>query len=226
MRRPRAVRQRISALAAFLADRIGWEAVAKVKEPKFALEFGEREFEVRRYPARVVAETHVEGDRKEAESEGFRRLAGYIFGGNKTKTKLAMTAPVGQTANGRKIAMTAPVGQTADGDSSWTVSFTMPEAETLATLPVPIDARVILREAPAARIAVVKFSGRWTNESFARHAEQLRSWLAARGLRPTGETEVNRYDPPWTSWFMRRNEIWLTLDGDATTGLPSVPLGT
>jgi hypothetical protein len=202
------------ALAALLATPIGCAAVAKVDEPKFALEVREREFEVRRYQARVVAETHVDGDRKEAESEGFRRLAGYIFGGNKAKTKISMTAPVGQTTDGRKIAMTAPVGQKAEGDRAWTVSFTMPEGETLATLPEPTDARVTLREISPVRVGVVKFSGRWTNESFKSHAELLRSWLSVRGLRPSGEVEVNRYDPPWTPWFMRRNEVWLTLDGE------------
>jgi ABC-type nitrate/sulfonate/bicarbonate transport system substrate-binding protein len=125
-----------------------------------------------------------------------------------------MTAPVGQTTDGRKIAMTAPVGQKAEGDRAWTVSFTMPEGETLATLPEPTDARVTLREISPVRVGVVKFSGRWTNESFKSHAELLRSWLSVRGLRPSGEVEVNRYDPPWTPWFMRRNEVWLTLDGE------------
>ncbi len=187
--------------------------MAKVEEPKFTLEVRDREFEVRRYWARIVAETHVTGDRKQAESEGFRRLAGYIFGGNKATTKMSMTAPVGQTADARKIAMTAPVGQKAEGERSWTVSFTMPEGEALATLPEPTDARVTLREVLPTRVGVLKFSGRWTNESFASHAELLRSWLSAQGLRPSGEVEVNRYDPPWTLWFMRRNEVWLTIDG-------------
>jgi hypothetical protein len=201
-------------LAALLAATTGWAAVAKVAEPKFSLEVRKGQFEVRGYQARVVAETSVDGERKQAESEGFRRLAGYIFGGNKSKTSLAMTAPVGQTAEGRKLAMTAPVGQKADGARSWVVSFTMPEGETLATLPEPTDARVTLREVPPARVGVVKFSGRWTSESFASHTEQLRSWLSARGLQPSGDVEVNRYDPPWTLWFLRRNEIWLPLDGE------------
>ncbi len=212
MRRPVVVMLTLAALAA-LAALFGWATVAKVDEPKFTLEVHDRDFEVRRYEARIVAETQVAGDRKQAESEGFRRLAGYIFGGNKAKTKVAMTAPVGQTADGRKIAMTAPVGQKADGERSWTVSFTMPAGETLATLPEPTDARVTLREVPSTRVGVVKFGGRWTNDNFATHAELLRSRLSMRGLRASGEVEVNRYDPPWTPWFMRRNEVWVTLDG-------------
>ncbi len=186
--------------------------MAKVDEPKFAIEVRERAFEVRRYQPRIVAETHVAGDRKQAGNEGFRRLARYIFGGNKSTTKISMTAPVGQTTGGRKP-MTAPVGQRAERDHAWTVSFTMPEGETLASLPEPNDPRVSLRELPSARVGVVTFSGRWTTESFASHAELLRAWLSTRGLRASGDVEVNRYDPPWTPWFMRRNELWLELDG-------------
>jgi len=206
---------RSSALILFatvaLATSTGGASVAKVEEPRFAVELREDELEVRRYPARVVAETRVPGARKDAENEGFRRLAGYIFGGNQRKSKIAMTAPVGQRAEGQKIAMTAPVGQRAEGDA-WTVSFTMPEGETLATLPEPNDARVTLRELAPVRVGVVKFSGRWTDESFAEHTESLRKWLADRGLRTSGEPEVNRYDPPWKLWFLRRNEVWFALE--------------
>ncbi len=194
-----------------LAAPLGCGTVARVEEPKFAVELHDEEFDVRTYAPRVVAETRVSGRRKDADSEGFRRLAGYIFGGNEQRAKIAMTAPVGLRAEGRKIAMTAPVGLRAEGDS-WTVSFTMPEGETLATLPQPKDARVTLRELPAARVGVVRFSGRWTEASFAEHAESLRAWLSARGLSAaTAEPEVNRYDPPWTPWFMRRNEVWLSV---------------
>jgi hypothetical protein len=168
---------------------------------------------VRRYAPRVVAETVVPGNRKQAEGEGFRRLAGYIFGGNQDKSKIAMTAPVGQKVEARKLAMTAPVGQKAEGDA-WRVSFTMPAGETLRTLPEPNDGRVTLREVAPVRVAVVTFSGRWTDESFATHTESLRAWVSQRGLRPTGDPEVNRYDPPWTLWFLRRNEVWLPLDGE------------
>jgi SOUL heme-binding protein len=188
----------------------GCATVTGVKEPTFAVEAHERDFEIRRYETRVVAETRIVGTRKDADTEGFRRLAGYIFGANRQKTKLAMTAPVGQDAEPRKLAMTAPVGQRAEGEA-WTVSFTMPGGETLATLPEPEDARVTLRELPESRFAVVKFSGRWTEASFAANTAALREWLAGRGLPTAGAAQVNRYDPPWTPWFMRRNEVWVSL---------------
>ena len=63
--------------------------------------------EIRRYEARLAAETVVEGPEEEARSAGFRKLAAYIFGANRPAAKIAMTAPVEQ----QRIAMTAPVEQ-------------------------------------------------------------------------------------------------------------------
>jgi hypothetical protein len=192
--------------------------VAKVNEPRFQVERRDAEFEVRRYGARVAAETVVaDRDFDAAGSEGFRRLAGYIFGKNQAKSKIAMTAPVAQSGTpgeSRELSMTAPVAQRAEGLESartWTVAFMMPDGETLATLPQPIDARVTLRELPPVRVAVVRFSGRWTDANMREHEATLRAWTAKQSLEVMGNAEVNRYDPPWKPWFWRRNEIWLTL---------------
>ena len=216
---------RFGVATALLGAAAGCGVVGRVEEPKFAVELRDGDLEVRRYEPRVVAETIVPGGRKQAEDEGFRRLAGYIFGGNQGKAKIAMTAPVGQKPEGRKLAMTAPVGQKPDGDG-WTVSFTMPTGETLSSLPVPNDSRVTLRELAPVRVAVVTFSGRWTDESFKAHTDELRAWVSLRGLRAAGDPEVNRYDPPWTLWFMRRNEVWLTLDGEPTPASAPGPSGS
>jgi hypothetical protein len=196
---------------------LGCAAVSSVKEPKYTVKASDGDFELRRYASRVVATTEVPGDWGEAGSEGFRRLGGYIFGKNRGRAKIAMTAPVGQQrgeVEPAKIAMTAPVGQQRHGDL-WTVTFTMPEGETLSTLPAPEDARVLLRELPPALVAVVRFSGGWSDERMSERGEALRGWVAARGLRAIGEPEVNRYDPPFMPWFLRRNEVWFKVDEPA-----------
>ena len=100
--------------------------------------------EIRHYEPRIAAQTTVDADEEPARSDGFRRLAGYIFGGNSDSQKVAMTAPVSQSSGGsKKIAMTAPVTQAADGDS-WVVRFFMPSKWTMDTLPTPNDDRVSL----------------------------------------------------------------------------------
>ena len=198
---------------AFVAD-LGWSLMTRVKEPSYSVQVKDGDFEVRAYEPRVVAETVVQGDWGASGNEGFRRLAGYIFGKNTTRSKIAMTAPVGQRVESRKIAMTAPVGQRRDGDA-WVVTFTMPEGETLESLPQPLDSRVVLREMPAERFAVVRFSGRWSDRKMLERANTLREWAKSRGLDVVGEPEVNRYNPPWTLWFLRRNEVWLEIGSSA-----------
>lgn len=181
-----------------------------VKEPAYTVELHDGAFELRRYPPRLIAETRVSGTFGAAGNSGFRRLAGYIFGGNRGRQKIAMTAPVGERPEGRKIAMTAPVGQRAEHDT-WVVTFTMPSGETLATLPEPDDSAVSLRELPTTRVAVHRSRGRWTDAKFSEQAAALRDWTSSRGMQVAGEPEVNRYDPPWTPWFLRRNEVWMTV---------------
>lgn len=193
--------------------------MANIQEPRYVTQVRDGNFEVRSYDPRVVAETTVAGDWNEAGNEGFRRLAGYIFGKNRRDVKIAMTAPVAQapqkeTEAGIKLPMTAPVSQQGQGNA-WTVAFTMPQGETLGTLPAPLDPRVILREVPAVRVAVVRFSGRWTDANMKEHEAALRRWSEDQRLPVVGEAEVNRYDPPFKPWFLRRNEVWLPLAKDA-----------
>ncbi len=185
------------------------------------------EVEIRSYAALVLAETEVSGTFDGVSNAAFRRLAGYIFGGNRVRgaagesTKIDMTAPVGmRPAASAKIAMTAPVGMrpaaadsarpTALGSSGlWVMSFAMPSAWTLSTLPEPTDPRVTLREAPPRRVAVLRFSGLWSDARFAEQERLLRAQLATSGWQVTGPAESLRYDPPWTLWFLRRNEVAL-----------------
>ena len=184
----------------------------RVEEPAYTVEARDGDFEVRRYAPRVVAETEVTGTRDIASNEGFRRIAAYIFGGNHRRERVAMTAPVSQRSAGETIAMTAPVSQRSDGER-WTVAFTMPSAHTLRTLPTPDDARVALRLVPEQRVAVLRFAYRTDDTAVRARTDALLRWAAARGQRTHGDAELNRYDPPWTPPFMRRNEVWLALDG-------------
>ena len=116
------------------------------------------EAEIRRYAPQIAAEAIVEGPVEAARNEGFRRVAGYIFGDNTMKASVAMTAPVVQgreTSGGsQSIAMTAPVVQARSGLSesismtspvvqqpaggqSWLIPFLMPSQYPMATLPRP-----------------------------------------------------------------------------------------
>ena len=178
-----------------------------VEEPAFKQVLRDGDFELRDYPSLVVAEVTVAGDQKEAASKGFRLLADYIFGANKQQQSIAMTAPVAQQAASEKIAMTAPVAQTRNAAGTWVVRFTMPSTYTLQTLPLPNDARVSLRETDPARFAVLRFSGLAQPDAVEASSEELLAWVNARALRVRGPVSLAQYNPPWTLWFMRRNEV-------------------
>lgn len=180
----------------------------RVEEPAYTLVKEASGVELRRYVPTVRAVTVVENvSWDQAMSEGFRRLAGYIFGGNTTKQSIAMTSPVtAQPSSSMKIAMTAPV--TAQPASTGVrVTFTMPAGFTLASLPTPNNRAVVLEEVGARLVAVRRFSGFAGDAAFDRERQTLMKGLTSLGVRSVAEAELARYDPPWTLPFFRRNEV-------------------
>jgi hypothetical protein len=122
-----------------------------------------------------------------------------------------MTAPVAQTPSGETIPMTAPVVLAPDAER-WTVRFTMPKDRPFDRLPIPKDPAVKLVQTPPARMAVLRFSGIATQSAYDRKRAQLLNSLKARGLKPLGDVVLAQYDPPWTLWFMRRNEVMAPIE--------------
>ena len=181
------------------------------EEPSYTSILLEAPFEIREYPTLIAAQVTVAGERSEAVSAGFRLLASYIFGGNTRKQSIAMTAPVIQNESpNEKIAMTAPVIQNAD-PAGWVIRFIMPASYTLDTLPTPNDPKVQLVTLPPKRFAVVRFSGLVDDNDFEQQTVILRDFVAKQKLTIVGTPSLARYDPPWTLWFLRRNEVMLEL---------------
>lgn len=181
-----------------------------IEKPAYKVIAQYPDFEVRDYAPYVVAETEVEGELTSVGGEAFARLAGFIFGKNRSARKLAMAAPVAEVASpGTRLAMTAPVTQVSSGEHSWRVQFMMPGGYTLETLPVPDDTRVTLRVQPARQVAVIRYAGRWSHDNYDRHLARLRQGIADAGIVAEGEPVWARYDPPFKPWFLRTNEIML-----------------
>jgi hypothetical protein len=204
---PSLLTRRILSAVMLIVALLGTPAMA-VEEPPFQTLLHDGNFEIRAYPALVVAEVTVTGDQKEAGNKGFRLLAAYIFGGNRRKQGIAMTAPVAQQPTSETIAMTAPVTLT-EGAGQWVVRFTMPRSYSLETLPEPNDPRVHLRLAPATRFAVIQFSGLARPDDVAAKTAELSTWIQNRRLRREGPPSLAQYNPPWTLWFLRRNEVMI-----------------
>lgn len=198
--------------AAFLILALSTVAMSShaTEEPEYQVVRQLADIEVRQYGAYAVAEVVVPGPAGKAGGQAFPILAGYIFGKNKGERKFAMTAPVTQTAAPVKLEMTAPVTQTA-APGGFLVQFVLPRGVTAASAPEPLDARVQLREVRPAQVAVIRYSGFWSASNDARHLAKLEAALRAANLAWTGEPVYSRYNAPFTPWFMRRNEVWLSI---------------
>jgi effector-binding domain-containing protein len=193
---------------------IGAMDAMAIEEATYKVVKKDDKFEIRDYAPHTLAETVVEGDLEEAGNKAFNRLFRYISGDNRSRGKVAMMAPVSQESMGEKIKMTAPVGQQRVQEK-WAVSFMMPASYTLETLPEPVDPQVTLRQVPARRMAAVRYSGFWSEKNYLRYRMELESWIHERGLTIVGEPVWARYNPPFTPWFLRRNEILIPVDGAA-----------
>jgi hypothetical protein len=151
-----------------------------------------RDFEVRRYPSHVVAEVAMSGPFERAGNAGFGPLVSYISGRNR---------------EGRKIAMTAPVIQEPVASDTHKVAFVMPAGTQVDTLPYPSSSGVVLHEVEESLAAVITYSGRWTESSYARRVDELVEAVRREGLEVTGRPRYARFDPPWKPPFLRRNEV-------------------
>jgi hypothetical protein len=180
-----------------------------VEQPEYTVAVSNGSIEVRDYGALIAAEAEVNGERQAALSEGFRLIAGYIFGANKPNAKIEMTAPVQQQRR-QTIAMTAPVTQQGD-DGTWKVRFIMPKTWTMETLPAPNDTRVRLVPVPAKRMVAIQFTWYATESLIAAKTAELRRYALEQKLVTAGEPLLAFYNPPWTLPFFRRNEIMLEL---------------
>jgi hypothetical protein len=203
-----------------LAEQVAASALAVggirigTEEPKYTHHALTDTVDIRRYGPRIAAETIVDADENRARNVGFRRLAGYIFGGNGRDQSIAMTAPVSQQSSrpGAQIAMTAPVVQSAGAETGWAIRFFMPAKWTMETLPKPNDDQVRLVTVPPVTVAVLRFSGDRSPEAVASRTDELLKILRDKGIKTTGEAQAWFYDPPWTLPMRRRNEVVIPID--------------
>jgi len=187
------------------------------EEPKYTVIQKNDTFEIRKYAPYTVAQTEVSGTFDEMGGKAFRILVKYISGENQKRSKIKMTAPVIQEPSkqeGQKIQMTAPVIQepSQTDRKSAVFSFVMPQAFTFATLPVPLDSRIKLKEIPEKTVAVRTYSGSWSEEKYKKNEALLLKALASANIKTIGKPSFARYNSPFALWFMRRNEIMVEIE--------------
>jgi hypothetical protein len=189
------------------------ESVMSLEQPRYTVLHKSGDIEYRQYESYLVAETMVAGtvDYKEAGTEGFRRLFRYISGANRGQSKIEMTAPVTRAPAGEEIAMTAPVQRVESADG-WRVTFMLPTGYTIETAPIPTDDRVRIRQVPPRLMAVMRYSGRWTEKVLTAKTDELKEAVDADNVGRIGSFESAAYDPPYMPPFFRRNEVMVEVD--------------
>lgn len=187
-------------------------AASAYESPEHTVVASREGYEIRDYAPLLVVETAVDGSFESGRNAAFRRLFDYISGGNAGERKIAMTVPViQQPSRGARVAMTAPVTTAADPEGREVMQFMLPRAFTMESAPLPSDPQVQLRELPAERLAVRRYSGRSSESGFQRERDVLLALLAADGLRSAGAARFAVYSGPFTPWFARRNEVMVPI---------------
>ncbi|MCL6698743.1 heme-binding protein [Sphingomonas sp. NSE70-1] len=178
------------------------------EEPDFRALESDGDHQIRDYPALIVAETVVNGPRREALDEGHRVLADFLAAKSRDGDELPMLNPVIQDS-GAPMASDPPLFDD-DLEGAWRTRVVMPLGLGADELPDPPEG-VELVELPARKVAVVSFSGRWTDALLREQEDRLRGWLSKRGVTSRGEPEYAFYNSPMVPGPLRRNELWLAL---------------
>jgi hypothetical protein len=166
-----------------------------IETPKYKVLKKYPRFELRQYESMMLATTNLgPASYDEKASEGFRTVASYIFGKNKSNEKIAMTAPVIYHA-----------------DSLSTLSFVVPRSKTEESMPVPIDSNLTFVVQAPKLLAVLDFGGFINDEKLAARMAELKKALLKEGFQIKGKGYFFGYNPPW-QLIGRKNEVAFELE--------------
>lgn len=179
-------------------------------------------FELRLYPAHLVARVTVHATLEAARGAAFGCLSGYFGGMNTLRQERADPGLPGTPDAAAeqlpallavRIPRTVPVllQPEAPGDAC-SVAFVLPASMSAGAVPDPADPAVEVVQVPEGRGAAAVFSGRWTAHSYRDHARALEEAAAAAGLVPVGPPRLALFGPPYRPWFLRRNEVIQTVE--------------
>jgi hypothetical protein len=158
----------------------------------------EKDFEIRFYPSATMAMiTSSAKNYRELSSSGFKKLATYIFGGNKDNKQIAMTSPVHMDIN----------------DSISSMSFVMPANYNKDNLPIPNNSEVTIKTVPEEYVAVITFGGFASDESIKKQTALLKKALQDYYISYYGHFRYLGYNPPY-QLFGRRNEIIISVNNN------------
>ena len=153
-----------------------------------------KQFEIRSYETTLFTSVRLSTKGyKNSSSKGFSILAGYIFGNNERKEKIAMTSPVSMSL-----------------EDSTTMMFMVPKKLKKDMLPKPNQTGIEFKQEPAKTLAAIRFSG-WANDTkIEKYKQHLKAALDAEGIKYTNQFYFFGYNAPFEI-LNRKNEILVEL---------------
>jgi hypothetical protein len=168
----------------------------KTEKQPYTVVKKEKDFEIRFYPSATLATVMTTASTyKDVASPGFRKLAGYIFGGNQDGMSIAMTAPVHMDMS----------------ETGSTMSFVMPEGMTPENLPKPNDPSVHISTTKPEYVAAIRFGGYASDQDIQKYAARLEQALQEKGIKHSGHFRFLGYNAPY-QFLCRRNEVIVTVE--------------
>jgi len=165
--------------------------MAKTETQPYEILKTEKEYEIRHYPSATMATISMNAKTyKELSSSGFRKLASFIFGGNKDDKNIAMTTPVHMDIN----------------ESQSSMSFVMPANYNKENLPKPNDSAIFITKTEEEHVAAIRFGGYANDDKIKIYADKLETELNKNGIEYFGNFRFLGYNAPYQFWG-RRNEI-------------------
>mmetsp|Transcript_17101 Transcript_17101/g.65218 ORF Transcript_17101/g.65218 Transcript_17101/m.65218 type:complete len:208 (-) Transcript_17101:1130-1753(-) len=191
------------ALTDFIAQLFSEDKTPGVSSQELPYELLRRsgEYEVRRYPAMLVAETQYS-----TRPEGFDRLGSFCGGSNEGSKRVKPYAPsiIRSDEKGEKKVM------------QWPISFAMPgqPAPTVGGVPNPgsVLPSVSIQAVPELVVAVRRFANAATQQVVVYESKVLRQAIQKNGLKVDEAEGTNLWFAQYDAIFSlgdRRNEVWV-----------------
>jgi hypothetical protein len=169
---------------------------SNIEKQQYRVIKAEKGFELRYYPPATFATIKSSAKSfRDLSGNGFRKIAGYIFGNNESSTKIAMTSPVHMDINEKQSSM----------------SFVMPSKYDAKSLPKPKDAQVEIHETPGEYAAAISFGGFASDANIRKYSDQLKHLLDQQGIKAIGNFRYLGYNPPYQI-IARKNEIIVAVE--------------
>jgi hypothetical protein len=148
-------------------------------------------YEIRKYSDRLAIQVV-----STSGNNGFRKLFNYISGNNEKNQKIKMTVPV----------------TVMEKSGNMTMQFYLPSKFDENNVPDPTASDVEVINIEGGYYAVIRYSGRASENNFIKHKDILENELYRDGILIKSPAIKATYNSPFTLPLMRRNEAMFKIE--------------